>query len=183
MLARSPGGDRSLAWKESPSTMNSAAARDELLQFLRSPASYPDKPEEVEIRQTHISIVAMTPTLVYKVKKPLDLGFLDFSTLEKRREACETEVRLNRRLCRDVYLDVVPISRQGGLLSFGQEGEEIDYAVRMRRLPEEGFLEERLARDSVTFTDLDRVVAKLSKFYRSQQSATEIAEWGSVAKL
>ena len=88
--------------------------QDELLKFLRSPASYPEKPEKVEIRQTHISIVAMTPSLVYKVKKPLDLGFLDFSTLAKRRQACEAEVRLNRRLCRDVYLSVVPISRKDG---------------------------------------------------------------------
>jgi len=163
--------------------MNSAAARDELLEFLHFPTSYPDKPEKVEIRQTHISIVAMTPSLVYKVKKPLDLGFLDFSTLEKRREACETEVRLNRRLCRDVYLRVVPISRRDGRLCFGEGGEEIDYAVQMRRLPEEGFLEQRLARGAVTPKDLDRVAAKLSGFYRSQQSSTEIAAWGRVANL
>ena len=183
LLERSPGGDSHVAWKKKPPTMKSAAAQDDLLKFLRSPASYPEKPEGVEIRQTHISIVAMTPSLVYKVKKPLDLGFLDFSTLEKRREACETEVRLNRRLCRDVYLGVVPISRKDGLLYFGKEGELIDYAVQMRRLPEEGFLEQRLARDSVASTDLDRVADKLSRFYRSQQSSTEIAEWGSVAKL
>ncbi|HYJ06270.1 MAG TPA: AAA family ATPase [Chthoniobacterales bacterium] len=163
--------------------MKSAAAQDELLKFLGSPASYYEKPEGVEIRQTHISIVAMTPSLVYKVKKPLDLGFLDFSTLEKRREACETEVRLNRRLCRDVYLGVVPISRKDGSLYFGEEGELIDYAVKMRRLPEEGLLAQRLARDAVTPTDLDRVADKLSGFYRSQQSSTEIAEWGSVPKL
>ena len=163
--------------------MNSGAAPDELLQFLRSPASYPDKPEKVEIRQTHISIVAMTPTLVYKIKKSLDLGFLDFSTLEKRREACEFEVRLNRRLCRDVYLGVVPISRTDGRLCFGEEGEAVEYAVKMRRLPEEGFLQQRLAREAVTARDLDRIVEKLSGFYRSQQSSTEIAEWGSIAKL
>lgn len=163
--------------------MKSDSAQDELLKFLRSPASYPEEPGKVEIRQTHISIVAMTPSLVYKVKKPLDLGFLDFSTLEKRREACENEVRLNRRLCRDVYLGIVPISRKDGLLHFGEEGELIDYAVKMRRLPEEGFLEQRLARDAVTSADLDRVAEKLSEFYRSQQSSTEIADWGRVAKL
>jgi uncharacterized protein len=183
MLDRSPGRDLSIACKKNPSPMNSAPARDELQEFLRSPTSYPDKPVKVEIRQTHISIVAMTPALVYKVKKPLDLGFLDFSTLEKRREACEAEVRLNRRLCRDVYLGVVPISRKDGRLGFGEEGELVDYAVKMRRLPEQGFLEQRLARDSVTSTDLDRVADKLSTFYRSQQSFTEIAEWGNVAKL
>ena len=102
--------------------MKSAAtvSEDELLAFLRSPASYAENPATVEIRQTHISIVALTPSHVYKVKKPLDLGFLDFSTLEKRREACEAEVRLNQRLCRDVYLGVVPISRRDGTLHFSQ---------------------------------------------------------------
>ncbi|HWM25266.1 MAG TPA: AAA family ATPase [Chthoniobacterales bacterium] len=163
--------------------MKSTAAQDELLTFLRSPASYSEKPEAVEIRQTHISIVAMTPSFVFKIKKPLDLGFLDFSTLEKRREACEAEVRLNQRLCRDVYLGVVPISRKDGALHFGEEGEAIDYAVKMRRLPEEGFLEQRLTRNGVTSADLDRVADKLSGFYRSQQSSTEIAEWGRGAKL
>ena len=142
--------------------------QDEILEFLRCPASYPEKPGKVEIRQTHISIVVLTPSLVYKIKKPLDLGFLDFSTLAKRHQACEAEVHLNRRLCHDVYLGVVPISRKEEALHFGQEGEVIDYTVKMRRLPEEGFLEQRLARDAVTSADLDRVAEKLSEFYRSQ---------------
>src|SRR5438132_1318784 len=94
--------------------------QEELLEFLRSPASYREKPDSVEICQTHISIIALTPSLVYKVKKPLDLGFLDFSTVAKRHQACEAEVLLNRRLCRDVYLGVVPISRTQGTLSFDQ---------------------------------------------------------------
>lgn len=158
-------------------------SQDELLAFLHRPASYPEKLPAVEIRQTHISIVALTPSKVYKIKKPLDLDFLDFSTLEKRREACEAEVRLNQRLCHDVYLGVVPISRRDGALLFGEEGEVIEYAVKMRRLPEEGFLDRRLVRDAVTFADLDRVADKLSAFYRSQQPSAEIAEWGRVANL
>lgn len=158
-------------------------SEEELLAFLRSPASYAENPATVEIRQTHISIVALTPSHVYKVKKPLDLGFLDFSTLEKRREACEAEVRLNQRLCHDVYLGVVPISRRDGTLHFSQEGEVVEYAVKMRRLPEEGFLERRLATGAVSAADLDGVTDKLSEFYRAQQPTAEIAEWGRVANL
>ena len=163
-------GDCILAWQKNSPAMKSAATatQDELLEFLRHPASYREKPERVEIRQTHISILALTPSLVYKVKKPFDLGFLDFSTLAKRRQACKAEVLLNRRLCRDVYLEVVPISRKDGALRFGDEGTAIDYAVKMRRLPEEGFLERRLTRDIVTSADLDRVAEKLGGFYRSQ---------------
>lgn len=165
--------------------MKSAAtvSEDELLAFLRSPASYAENPAMVEIRQTHISIVALTPSHVYKVKKPLDLGFLDFSTLEKRRQACEAEVRLNQRLCHDVYLGVVPISRRDGTLHFSQEGEVVEYAVKMRRLPEEGFLEQRLATGAVSAVDLDGVTDKLSEFYRAQQPTAEIAEWGRIANL
>jgi aminoglycoside phosphotransferase family enzyme/predicted kinase len=160
-----------------------SVSQDELLAFLRRGDSYPEDTDVVEIRQTHISIVALTRSHVYKLKKPLDLGFLDFSTLEKRRQACEAEIRLNQRLCRDVYLGVLPISRRDGALRFGQEGKVIDYAVKMRRLPEEGFLDRRLARDAVTPADLDRVADKLSKFYRSQDPSAEIAEWGRVAQL
>ena len=158
-------------------------SQDELLAFLRRPDSYPELPAAVEIKQTHISIVAITPTHAYKVKKPLDLGFLDFSTIEKRRAACEAEVRLNRRLTQDVYLNVVPISRREGALCFGDKGEVIEYAVKMRRLPDEGFLTWRLSRNAVTPADLGRVAAKLSGFYRTQQPSSAIAEWGRKDRL
>ena len=77
-----------------------------LLAFLKSPASYPHRPAEVRSTETHISWVFFAPPFVYKVKKPVDFGFLDFSTLERRRHFCEREVQLNRRLCPDVYLGV-----------------------------------------------------------------------------
>ena len=94
--------------------------------------------------------MAIASPYVYKVKKPLDLGFLDFSTLEKRRHFCLEEVRLNRRLTHDVYLDVVPIARRDGCLHFGPEGEIVEYAVKMRELARAGFLHERLARGAAT---------------------------------
>jgi uncharacterized protein len=137
----------------------------------------------VEVRQTHISIVAIAPPNVYKIKKPLDLGFLDFSTLEKRRHFCLEEVRLNRRLTQDVYLDVVPIARRGSCLHFGPEGEIVEYAVKMRELARPGFLHERLARGVVTADDLERVAARLAAFYQGQQSSQTIADWGRVEKV
>lgn len=166
-----------------PDPISDSLSQDELLAFLSRARSFPEKPAVVEIRQTHISVVAIAPPHVYKVKKPLDLGFLDFSSLEKRRHFCEEEVRLNRRLCRDIYLGVVPISRRDGSLHFGEAGEVIEYAVKMRKLPQEGFFDQRLARGTVSGADLDRLVAKLSAFYRAQQPSEAIAEWGRIPKL
>ena len=163
--------------------MNGTDAQNDLLAFLSRPESFPEKPAKVEIRQTHISIVAIASPNVYKIKKPLDLGFLDFSTLEKRRHFCAEEVRLNRRLTHDVYLGVVPIARRDGSLHFGGEGEIVEYSVRMRELSHAGFLHERLARGVTTRRDLERVAARLRDFYQAQKSSETIAEWGRVAKL
>ncbi len=156
---------------------------DELISFLQRPDSFPEKPATVELRQTHISLVAIASPHVYKIKKPLDLGFLDFSTLEKRRHFCEAEVRLNQRLCRDVYLGVVPIVRRDDSLHFGGKGEVVEYAVKMRELAPEGFLNWRLVHANVGGADLDRLIAKLSAFYTAQSSSEEISQWGCIANL
>ena len=154
-----------------------------LFNFLRRPDSFGAPESPVEIRQTHISIVALTSTHVYKVKKTRNLGFLDFSTPEKRRLACEAEVRLNRRLSHDVYLGVVPISRSHDGLRFGSNGDVVEYAVQMRRLDEKGFLSWRLAHDPPSASELGRLAIKLSDFYRQQSSSSEIAGWGAIDKL
>jgi uncharacterized protein len=154
-----------------------------LLNFLRQPYSFGDAGDSVEIRQTHISIVALTKAYAYKIKKPLNLGFLDFSTPEQRHAACGAEVQLNRRLSQDVYLGVLPIARNNAGLHFGSDGAVVDYAVQMRRLGEEGFLSWRLAHDPPSADELVRLVKKLSDFYRQQSSASEIATWGEVEKL
>src|SRR6516165_5260875 len=82
-----------------------------LIEALSKAAAYPYPVEAVEIRHTHISVVFLAGPFAYKVKKPVNLGFLDFSTLDKRHHFCEEEVRLNRRLAAEVYLGVVPVSR------------------------------------------------------------------------
>src|SRR5436853_2703240 len=109
----------------------------DLIAALADRRAYTHAVENVEVRQTHISAVFLAGPVVYKVKKPLDLGFLDFSTLEKRRHFCQEEVRLNRRLAPGVYLGVVPIVERDGRLMVEAEGEAVEWAVKMVRLPDE----------------------------------------------
>ena len=95
------------------------ARQEQLLPFLLNPRSYPHQPRAVRLVQTHASFVFIAPPFVYKVKKPVNFGFLNFSTLEKRRHFCEREVALNRRLSPSIYLGVVPISTRNGRFVFG----------------------------------------------------------------
>ncbi len=154
-----------------------------VLEFLLDPCSYPHHPQRVRMLQTHSSWVFIAGEFVYKVKKPVNFGFLDFSTLEKRKHFCHREVDLNRRLCRDVYLGVVPISRRADHLVFGPGDEVAEYAVQMRRLPDRYFMLRLLERDELGMVEIDRIVSTLERFYRTQRPGAEISAWGRVAKL
>src|SRR5581483_11832177 len=110
------------------------------INALSQPAAYPFPVDRVEVLQTHISVVFRAGPWVYKVKKPVNLGFLDFSTLEKRHHFCQEEVRLNRRLAPTVYRGVVPVTRVEGGLRFNGPGEAVEWAVQMERLPDEATL-------------------------------------------
>jgi aminoglycoside phosphotransferase family enzyme/predicted kinase len=105
-----------------------------LIEALLEPAAYPHPVGEIQIVETHISWVLLTGEFAYKVKKPVDLGFLDFSSLELRRRYCEEELRVNRRTAAELYLDVVPIGRGAGGFRVGTE-PAVEYAVRMRQFP------------------------------------------------
>jgi aminoglycoside phosphotransferase family enzyme len=97
-----------------------------LIEALSRAAAYSHPVGTVEVRHTHISVVFLAGPFVYKVKKPVNLGFVDFSTLEKRRHFCDKEVRLNRRLAPDVYLGVVPVTKTGSGLKFEEPGEVVE---------------------------------------------------------
>jgi uncharacterized protein len=90
-----------------------------LVAFLSDPRSYPCRPKRVRLIQTHASYLLLVAPYAYKVEKPVNFGFLDFSSLERRRHFCEREIMLNRRLCPGIYLGVVPISLKAGKLAFG----------------------------------------------------------------
>lgn len=159
------------------------ARQERLLPFLLNPRSYPHRPRAVRLVQTHSSFVFITPPWVFKVKKPVNFGFLDFSTLERRRHFCEQEVELNRRLCPDVYVGVVPISVTPAGFAFGTDGPVVEYAVQMRHLTERHFLDRLLARDAVTTCDLDRIVGQLRDFYLAQHPTPAVEAWGRMNRL
>src|SRR5262245_57539521 len=136
-----------------------------LIADLSSPAAYPEPVGSVEVRQTHISAVFLAGDHVYKVKKPVTLGFLDFSTPEKRRHFCEEEVRLNRRLAPQVYLGVVPVAESGGRLRLEGPGPPVEWAVKMQRLPDGATLLGWLRRGELTAERCGELGRRLAEFH------------------
>ncbi len=145
---------------------------------LRKPSS------AVELVETHCSWVFLVGEDVFKVKKPVDLGFLDFRTLEQRLLACQAEVSLNSRLAHGVYLGVVPIRREpGGPAHVGRGGEIIDYAVHMRRLPEAPRADVRLAAGALSPAMVDEIATTLARFHQSCREGGDTRSFGAPAAI
>jgi aminoglycoside phosphotransferase family enzyme len=145
-----------------------------LRKALLDPEIYPDLPEEVRCVETHISILFLTGTHVYKVKKPVNFGFLDFTSLEKRKFFCEQEVILNRRLAAELYLGVVPVTADGSRVSLEGSGEVAEYAVKMRQIPEEMLMDKLLSKKRVTAKMIEAVAKKLMNFYASAETGDHV---------
>ncbi|RMF91404.1 MAG: hypothetical protein D6733_01215 [Methanobacteriota archaeon] len=159
-------------------------AVSEVVEALHSPEAYDEEVTAVEMVQTHISFVFLTDRYVYKVKKPVDFGFLDYTTLEKRRYFCEEEIRRNRPLCGDMYLGVVAINRDSaGRIRIGGEGEVVEYAVKMKRMPEERMMTRLLERGEVTEGHVDRIAALLSDFHAKAETGPGVDEYGSLEQV
>jgi aminoglycoside phosphotransferase family enzyme/predicted kinase len=153
------------------------------VRALLNPAAYPHPASSIELRQTHISWVFIVDELVYKLKKPFDFGFLDYTTIEKRKHFCEEEVRLNSRMCGDTYLGVVPVVETADGFQLGGDGAAVDYAVKMRRLPEERMMSSLLARDAMTSTMLETLAGRIAEFHATAQRGPEIDEVGGFATV
>ncbi len=147
----------------------------ELITELSDPRAYSHDVESVEIKQTHISVVFLAGERVYKIRKAIKLPFLDFSSLEQRRVDCEREVELNQRLAPDVYFGTVPITVRDGRLQMEGSGEVVEWAVKMRRLPDAATLKQRLLRDEVTVETMDLLGRRLAEFHASASSGPRIA--------
>ncbi len=157
----------------------------DLVADLGRPEAYPAPyPGAVELRETHISWVFMTEGDVYKIKKPVAFTFLDFSTLGARRRACEAEVLLNSRLAAGVYLGLVPVRRDAeGRHHFGPEGEVVDWAVHMLRLPDDLRADERLATGRLKTAHVDAAAALLADFHARARCDAQTSSWGTVAAI
>ena len=146
-----------------------------LLAILSQPSSYAEPAADLRIVQTHISVVVLTDQHAYKIKKPVKLDFLDFSTPENRRHFCEEEVRLNRRLAPDVHLGVVPVTAAG----IEKASEPVDWAVKMRRLPDDATFQKRLGGDEIKEADLQNLAQRLADFHAKAARGPEISGFGS----
>jgi aminoglycoside phosphotransferase family enzyme len=145
-----------------------------LQKALLDPKIYPDLPKKVEFIETHISIVFLTREYVYKVKKPVDFGFLDFTSLDKRKYFCEQEVKLNRRLSPDIYLGVVEITFDRGRILFNGKGQVEEYAVQMKRIPEELLFNKLLEKSQVDRGMMEALSERLARFYASAETNERI---------
>ena len=156
-----------------PADQMSLSTSADAVALLSRPGTYPDRPPAVECIETHISWVFLTERHAYKLKKPVAYDFVDFSTLEARRLACEEEVRLNRRLAPDVYLGVVPLRRDfRGRLTLGGKGTPVEWVVAMRRLPHSQTLESLLRRGLCGPDQVERLGRFLAEFYRQLPPVT-----------
>jgi len=159
----------------------SAGELPELIRGLLQPAAYPYAVGKVELVQTHISYVLLAGDLVYKIKKPVDFGFLDFTTLAKRRYYCRQEVILNRRLCPEAYLGVVRVTWQGGRFRLEGRGKALEYAVKMRRLPADRMMDGLLAAGKVSPAMVAAVAERLADFHARAATSPAIARYGARA--
>ncbi len=158
--------------------------QSELIRRLGDPACYDHAAGPVRIIETHISHVLLTGEFAYKIKKPLNLGFLDFSSLDKRLAACREEVRLNRRLAPAIYLDVVPITGTPDAPRINGSGEAIEYAVKMRQFPPDATLDRLDAEGGMRAQQVEAIATRVARFHLQDCArAGADSPWGSPEKV
>jgi aminoglycoside phosphotransferase family enzyme/predicted kinase len=154
-------------------------AQRQLVERLRDPACYPHAVSRITLIETHISFVVLTGEIAYKIKKSVDLGFVDFTSLDKRRFFCGEELRLNSRLAPDIYLGVTPICGRRGAPRVGGEGEAIEYAVRMRQFPQDALADRAFRRGELTARHIDSLATLLAGFHSGLPPCSQADPYGS----
>ena len=163
--------------------MNDAEIQDKIVQALHDSSCYPHPVGQVRHIETHISHVMLTGQFAYKIKKPLDLGFLDFSTLEKRRFCCEEELRLNRRLAPDVYLEVVTINGKPESPRINGTGPILEYAVKMRQFDPASGLDQLEEQGRLTLHHADAMAETVADFHARIPGVPLDSAWGSAETI
>jgi aminoglycoside phosphotransferase family enzyme len=151
-----------------------------MIEDLMNPSAYSEKIKNIKFIQTHISNVFIGEKYVYKIKKPVNFGFLDFSSIKKRKYYCNREVELNSRFSKDVYLGVYPVTFDGNNHSINGEGDIVDYAVKMRRIPDKDLLKSRFNNNTVTQKDIERVAKAIADFHKESKQSEEIDDFGKL---
>lgn len=161
----------------------SQQAQSTLVQALRNPACYPHPVDTVEVLETHISWVLLAGEFAYKLKKNVNFGFLDFSSLDKRKHCCDEELRLNQRQAGDLYLEVIAIVGAIARPHLGGEGEALEYAVKMRRFDQSSLLDQRLQMGEITPADMNTLAHTLAAFHHSIDRADAHSTFGRAADI
>jgi hypothetical protein len=152
---------------------------DRLIQALSDRSVYEHPTTEIAVLQTHISWVVLTGPYAYKIKKPVNLGFVDFSTLAKRHFFCHEELRLNRRLAPQLYLEVVPLYGTPAAPCFHGPGAPIEYAVKMHQFAQDQLLSYLIAEGQLHGTHIDQLVQEVSAFHASIETADPGSHFGT----
>jgi len=149
---------------------NETGIQNQVVEALKKPETYDKPPKKIETKQTHISYVFLTDDYVYKVKKAVNFGFLDFSTLEKRHQFCEKELVLNQRLCGDMYLEVVSINKSpSGEIKIKGKGKVVEYAVKMKKIPEEKIMTRLLEEGKIDKKIMDEMTKIIVAFHEKAE--------------
>lgn len=154
-----------------------------LVRRLLSAEAYPHPVEHLRLVETHISWVFLTGRYAYKVKKPVNLGFLDFGTLAKRKKFCQEEVRLNRRFAPSLYLGTVPITGAAEQAVVDGTGTPTEWAVQLAQFDEEARLDRRLAANALDAADCDRLAREIASVHERLEVAAAPTAWGTAATV
>ncbi len=161
--------------------------KESLLKALLKPITFGRDVKDVRLIQTHTSWVFLTGKFAYKIKKSVFFGFLDYTTLDARKFFCDEELRLNRRLSPEIYLEVVPITElppssgyKPGRIGLGGKGKIIDYAVKMKELPQEKLMTELLKQNKISYATIDEIARIVADFHQSAQTDININQFGSI---
>lgn len=159
------------------------ASQYRLVRALQDPGLYGHAVSGFQVLETHISWVILTGEYAYKLKKAVNFGFLDFSTLEKRRLYCSEELRLNRRFAPELYLDVICVTGAVEQPALNGAGEALEYAVRMRQFPQEGLLSRIAADGKLSAADVDALTALVTQMHARAGIAEAAGEYGAPQEI
>lgn len=160
------------------------AALPALVQQMRKPEFYPhETADTIGFMQTHVSYVLLTGDVVYKLKKPVNFGFLDYSTLEKRKHFCEEELRLNERGAGSLYLGMVPLTQSGESFAVEGEGETVEYAVKMRQFPQSALLSDQFEKGLLNEDKVRWLATTVAQFHGKTETSEHVRSYGTTEAI
>lgn len=164
--------------------MTQQMATPSLIERMMQPGFYPHPVREpIQMQQTHVSYVFLTGDYAYKVKKPVNFGFLDFSTLEHRQHFCLEEIRMNQEIAPELYLDVLPITQIDDRFELNGTGEPVEYVLKMREFPQDDLFSCLFERGHLTESHLEELGRIVAQFHAKAQTNEYIRSFGEVSKV